>query len=254
MKIISWNINGWRAIWQKGLADFIFKYQPDLLGLQEIKINDHLSSAWSDKLTGYQFFWHGAKRPGYSGTAVVANQQLVNLTVTNGLNDEVFDLEGRCQISELADFYWLNIYFPNANHELSRLDYKLKFNQAVRQKIIDLRRHKPVIISGDFNVAHQSIDLANPKANEGAAGYTLAERQFFDQLLADGLVDIWRQNNPDLIKYTWWSYRFAARSRNIGWRIDYFLVSPELLNKIKSVKILDQELGSDHCPVELIIS
>lgn len=252
MKIITWNINGWRAAWQKGLADFIISQQPDLLGLQETKINDHLANDWSEKIPGYKIFWHGAERPGYSGTAIIAKDNL-SVNIINGLGEEQFDLEGRCQVSELADFYWLNIYFPNANRQLSRLPYKQAFNQAVRQLIKKLEQSKPVIISGDFNVAHQPIDLANPKANEGSAGYTLEERQFIDQLLTDGWIDIWRQLYPARKQYTWWTYRFSARSRNIGWRIDYFLISPTLLSKIKDVQILDQINGSDHCPVELII-
>lgn len=252
MKIITWNINGWRAAWQKGLADFIISQQPDLLGLQETKINDHLANDWSEKIPGYKIFWHGAERPGYSGTAIIAKDNL-SVNIINGLGEEQFDLEGRCQVSELADFYWLNIYFPNANRQLSRLPYKQAFNQAVRQLIKKLEQSKPVIISGDFNVAHQPIDLANPKVNESSAGYTLEERQFIDQLLTDGWIDIWRQLYPARKQYTWWTYRFSARSRNIGWRIDYFLISPTLLSKIKDVQILDQINGSDHCPVELII-
>lgn len=252
MKIITWNINGWRAAWQKGLADFIISQQPDLLGLQETKINDHLANDWSEKIPGYKIFWHGAERPGYSGTAIIAKDNL-SVNIINGLGEEQFDLEGRCQVSELADFYWLNIYFPNANRQLSRLPYKQAFNQSVRQLVQRLEKNKPVIISGDFNVAHQPIDLANPKANEGSAGYTLEERQFINQLLTDGWIDIWRQLYPDRKQYTWWTYRFSARSRNIGWRIDYFLISPALLSKIKDVQILDQINGSDHCPVELII-
>lgn len=252
MKIITWNINGWRAAWQKGLADFIISQQPDLLGLQETKINDHLANDWSEKIPGYKIFWHGAERPGYSGTAIIAKDNL-SVNIINGLGEEQFDLEGRCQVSELADFYWLNIYFPNANRQLSRLPYKQAFNQSVRQLVQRLEKNKPVIISGDFNVAHQPIDLANPKANEGSAGYTLEERQFIDQLLTDGWIDIWRQLYPARKQYTWWTYRFSARSRNIGWRIDYFLISPALLSKIKDVQILDQINGSDHCPVELII-
>ncbi len=252
MKIITWNINGWRAAWQKGLADFIISQQPDLLGLQETKINDHLANDWSEKIPGYKIFWHGAERPGYSGTAIIAKDNL-SVNIINGLGEEQFDLEGRCQVSKLADFYWLNIYFPNANRQLSRLPYKQAFNQAVRQLIKKLEQSKPVIISGDFNVAHQPIDLANPKVNEGSAGYTLEERQFIDQLLTDGWIDIWRQLYPARKQYTWWTYRFSARSRNIGWRIDYFLISPTLLSKIKDVQILDQINGSDHCPVELII-
>lgn len=252
MKIITWNINGWRAAWQKGLADFIISQQPDLLGLQETKINDHLANDWSEKIPGYKIFWHGAERPGYSGTAIIAKDNL-SVNIINGLGEEQFDLEGRCQVSELADFYWLNIYFPNANRQLSRLPYKQAFNQSVRQLVQRLEKNKPVIISGDFNVAHQPIDLANPKANEGSAGYTLEERQFINQLLTDGWIDIWRQLYPARKQYTWWTYRFSARSRNIGWRIDYFLISPALLSKIKDVQILDQINGSDHCPVELII-
>ncbi|MBP8599920.1 exodeoxyribonuclease III [Patescibacteria group bacterium] len=253
MKIITWNINGWRAIWQKGLANFVERYQPDLLGLQETKMSDELATSWSDKLPGYNIFWHGARRPGYGGTAVIAKQDLADLQVINGLGQDIFDQEGRSQICELPDFYWLNIYFPNAGHELGRLDYKQNFNEYLRQFVANLRLKKPVIMSGDFNVAHQPIDLANPKTNEGNAGYTQEERQFFSQLLSDGFIDIWRYLHPNEIQYTWWTYRFKARSRNIGWRIDYFLLTSELLPRVKSVTILDQEMGSDHCPVELII-
>jgi len=256
MKIISWNVNGLRAINQKGaLAGFLAEAKPDIVGLQEIKISAAKLAKENLVFPGYSLFGNGAKREGYSGTALLIRDALVkkikNLEIKTGIGIDEFDHEGRIQILELADFYLLNIYFPNANHELSRLDYKERFNAAILKHYQKLDRHKPVVITGDFNVAHEAIDLARPKENEGNAGYTPAERLWLQKFLAAGLVDTFRFLHPGKVQYSWWSFRAGARPRNIGWRIDYFLISDRMKKHLKKAYILDKITGSDHCPVAL---
>ena len=251
MKIISWNVNGIRAALTKGFLNFLTAEQADIVCLQEIKISDAAREKISLSFPGYQAFWHGAKRPGYSGTAILIKDTLSIVALDNGLKQAQYDDEGRVQILEMADFYLLNVYFPNANNELGRLSYKLNFNQALLAKIKQLEADKPVIITGDFNVAHQTIDLARPRENIGNAGFTEEERAWFTELLAAGYLDSFRLLNPDKIQYSWWSFRMMARSRNVGWRIDYFVLSSKLRKKIKKALILDQVLGSDHAPVSL---
>jgi len=252
MKIISWNINGIRASISKGLPIFLEQEKPDIICFQEIKIADKLRENLNLEFKGYQSFWHGAQRPGYSGTAVLIKEGL-NFKVFKGLGQAQYDDEGRVQMIELPDFYLLNIYFPNANPELGRLAYKLSFNNDLLLYINKLERVKPVIITGDFNVAHQEIDLARPKENVGSAGFTFEEREWFDKLLAAGYLDSFRLLNPDKIQYSWWSFRAGARIRNVGWRIDYFVISAKLRKKIKKAFILDQVSGSDHAPVGIEI-
>ncbi|PIT94909.1 exodeoxyribonuclease III [Candidatus Falkowbacteria bacterium CG10_big_fil_rev_8_21_14_0_10_39_9] len=256
MKIISWNINGLRAIMKKGaLVDFLTETKPDIVCLQEIKISVAKLVQENIALPGYSLFGNGAKREGYSGTALVIKDSLLknikNFSIKNGIGIDAFDHEGRIQILELDKFYLLNIYFPNANHELSRLSYKEKFNEAILRYCQKLEQKKPVVITGDFNVAHQPIDLARPKENEGNAGYTKEERFWFDEFLSAGLIDTFRFLHGDKVQYSWWSFRMTARARNIGWRIDYFLVSSKIKPSLKKAYILDKITGSDHCPVGL---
>jgi exodeoxyribonuclease-3 len=248
MKIISWNINGIRAVLKKGFIDFLEQERPDIVCLQEIKIDDGTRFNLNLEFAGYQSFWHGAERPGYSGTAILVKDGL-DYKVKNGFGFPNYDREGRVQILEFEQAYLINVYFPNANQELSRLPYRLAFNDELLKFIKKLEKKKPVIITGDFNVAHQEIDLARPKANEGKAGFTKEERSWFSQLLDAGYLDSFRLLNSDKIQYSWWSFRAAARTRNVGWRIDYFVISAKLRKKISRAFILDQVQGSDHAPV-----
>lgn len=248
MKIISWNINGIRAVLKKGFNDFLAQEKPDILCLQEIKIDEKTRNDLKLEFPGYQAFWHGAERPGYSGTAILVKKGL-GCAVKNGLGNNDYDQEGRVQLLELEAAYLLNIYFPNANQELSRLPYRLSFNEELLKFIKKLEKKKAVIITGDFNVAHREIDLARPKENEGKAGFTQEERTWFDKLLKAGYLDSFRFLNPEKIQYSWWSFRAAARSRNVGWRIDYFVISAKIKKKISKAFILDSVQGSDHAPV-----
>jgi len=250
MKIISWNINGIRAVTKKGFRDFLNTEKPDILCLQEIKISQKTQQETSFDFIGYNEYWNSAERPGYSGTAILVNNNFKDvIAVDRKLGIKKFDSEGRVQVLEAKQFYLLNVYFPNANPELSRLDYKLAFNDQLLKLVKKLEVQKPVIISGDFNVAHQEIDLAHPQANKGRPGFTQAERDWFSKLLAHNFIDSFRYLNGDKIQYSWWSYRARARAHNIGWRIDYFCVSDKLKKKIKQAYILDKVLGSDHAPV-----
>lgn len=249
VKIISWNVNGIRAAVKKGFGVFLKKYQPDILCLQEIKINDAARAKEQFDFKEYQEYWHPAERPGYSGTAILIRNDLSPLAVKNGLGEEIFDREGRVQTVELKDFYLVNTYFPNANHELSRLDYKLAFNNQVLEYIKSLEKRKPVILCGDLNVAHEEIDLARPKDNMGNPGFTDEEREWMTKFLNAGFIDTYRQINKDRVQYSWWGYRFNSRARNIGWRIDYFCVSESLAKNVQDAFIWDKIMGSDHCPV-----
>ena len=252
MKIISWNINGIRAALGKGLPEFLQQEKPDVICFQEIKISDEAREKLGLEFAGYNAFWHGAKRPGYSGTAVLIKQGR-EYKVSNGFGPSKYDDEGRVQVIDMPDFYLLNVYFPNANAELGRLSYKLDFNNDLLLHIGELEKKKPVIITGDFNVAHQELDLARPKENVGNAGFTAEERDWFAKLLSAGYLDSFRLLEPQKVQYSWWSFRAGARPRNVGWRIDYFVISAKLRKKIKRAFILDQVLGSDHAPVGLEI-
>lgn len=252
MKLISWNVNGIRAVSKKGFKDFLQTVQPDVLGVQEIKISNLARESQEFDFAGYQEYWHSAERPGYSGTAIFVRQGFKGvLGVSNGLGDDRFDSEGRVQTVEFKELYLLNVYFPNANDQLSRLGYKLEFNETLLEYIKKLEKKKPVIITGDFNVAHEEIDLARPKANIGNAGFTAEERAWLTKFLKAGYIDTFRELNGNKIQYSWWSFRMAARSRNVGWRIDYFCASAKLKVLLKKAYIMDQVLGSDHAPVGL---
>ena len=236
-------------------ADFLKKESPDVLLLQEIKISKEARQKENVDLTefGYTEYWNSATRPGYSGTLALIKSGEVEPPQIQGLGIEKFDEEGRIQTLEFLNFFLINAYFPNSNHELSRLNYKLEFNRALHKYIKKLDKKKPVIIGGDFNVAHQEIDIARPKDNIGHAGFTKEERAWMTEFLNSDFEDAFRVFYPDKIRYSWWSYRALVREKNIGWRLDYFCVSKRLLPKIKSVQIHNQILGSDHCPVSLEI-
>jgi len=259
MKIISWNVNGLRAILRKGhLRAFLEREEPDILCLQEIKISEPKLEKEQIEFPGYKFLTNGARREGYSGTAVLVKEKIFSaekkFKIANGLGIEKFDHEGRIQVLDLFKFYLLNIYFPNSNHELSRLDYKLDFDEALLKFLKRLDKTKPVIVTGDFNVAHEEIDLTHPKENEGGAGFTREERDWMSKLLKNNFSDTFRDLNPDKVQYSWWSFRANARVRNIGWRIDYFVVSDRIKKSVKKAYILDKELGSDHAPAGLEIN
>lgn len=254
MKLISWNVNGIRAIAGKGLASFLCSEKPDIIGLQEVKISESTRLITTFDFPGYDEYWHSAKRPGYSGTAILVKSGLPEvLGVKNGLGIPKFDDEGRVQTLELKKYYFVNVYFPNANRELSRLGYKLEFNRALLKYLKRLEKKKPVIVTGDYNVAHEEIDLARPKENIGSPGFTFEERAFMGEFLAAGFLDTFRHLHGSKIQYSWWSFQSRARERNVGWRIDYFCVSDKLKKQLKKAYILDKVTGSDHAPVGLEI-
>ena len=249
MKIISWNINGIRAIMKKDFIGFLNKENPDVLAVQEIKIADNKKELANFDFPNYEEFWHSAQRPGYSGTLFLYRKGLKVKDKKNGLGIKKFDDEGRIQTLELEKYYLINTYFPNSNHELSRLPYKLEFNQELLKYLKKLEKKKPIIVTGDFNVAHEEIDLARPKENVGNPGFTKEERLWMTEFLEAGFIDTFRYLHPKTIKYSWWSYRAGARRKNIGWRIDYFCVSKKIIKNIKEAEILDKISGSDHAPV-----
>ena len=248
MRLISWNVNGFRACLQKGFAEFFTQVDADIFCLQETKMQEGQADFNPE---GYFAYYNSAIKKGYSGTAVFNKQQ--PLQVTLGINDQYND-EGRVLTLEYPEFYLVNCYVPNSQTELARLEYRLQFEDTMRNYLSDLNKRKPVIYCGDLNVAHQEIDLKNPKTNTKSAGFTLEEREKFSQLLTAGFTDSYRYLYPETTGvYSWWSYRFKAREKNAGWRIDYFVVANSLAKQIIDAKIHMQVLGSDHCPVELEI-
>jgi exodeoxyribonuclease-3 len=251
MKLISWNVNGIRACVRNGFTDFLAEYQPDIIGLQEIKIDDARRAKEEFAFKKYNEAWHPAHKPGYSGTAILTKEKFDSSV--SGINIPEFDHEGRVQTMEFSKFYFVNAYFPNAQHELARLSYKERFNAAMLKYLKKLEKNKPLIICGDFNVAIEEIDLARPKENVGNPGFSDEERLWGRKFLASGLVDTFRELQPNKKQYSWWSYRALARERNIGWRIDYFLVSAKIMGNVKQAFILDKVKGSDHAPVGIEI-
>lgn len=252
MNIISWNINGVRAITQKDFFKDIEKLAPDILCLQETKAQDNEVAAALAKIPGYHQYFNSAMRKGYSGVAVLSKKEPVAVTYDMGVAEH--DNEGRVICLEFEAFFLVNVYVPNSGQQLERLDYRKTWDDDFRSYLINLKKSKPVILCGDLNVAHRPIDLKNDKANYNkTAGYTQIEIDGMDNLLNAGFVDTYRHFHPDSVAYTYWSYRFKARERNSGWRIDYFLVSESLLEKIKNVAILSEYYGSDHCPIQLEI-
>ena len=247
MRFISWNVNGLRACMGKGFQDFFDHENADFFCLQETKLQ---AGQIEMNLPDRQQYWNYAEKKGYSGTAIFAKHQPI--AVTYGVGVEQLDTEGRMVTLEYPEFFLVTCYTPNAQRELARLDHRLVWDEAFRNYLVALDQEKPVIICGDLNVAHQEIDLKNPKSNRGSAGFSDEERESFTKLLEAGFTDTFRYLNPDAIgAYTWWSYMFKAREKNAGWRIDYFLVSNRLADKIKAAPIYSEILGSDHCPVGL---
>lgn len=249
MKLISWNVNGIRACVQKGFLDFFENINADIFCIQESKMQEGQLDL---DLNGYYQYWNYAQKKGYSGTAIFSKQEAIS--VQNGMGIEEHDNEGRVITLEFNDFYMITVYTPNSKEELARLEYRLKWEEDFKSYLKRLEESKPVIVCGDLNVAHEEIDLKNPKTNRKNAGFTDEERGKFTQLLDAGFIDTFRYLYPNQADiYSWWSYRFSARSKNAGWRIDYFLTSRILASKIKEAKIHTDILGSDHCPVELEI-
>lgn len=249
MKFISWNVNGLRACVTKGFMDFFKEVDADIFCLQETKLQEGQIDL---QLEGYHQYWNYAEKKGYSGTAIFTKVEPIS--VAYGLGIEEHDKEGRVITLEFEDYYFITVYTPNSKTELERLDYRMVWEDEFKNYLKNLEKKKPVIFCGDLNVAHKEIDLKNPKANRRNAGFTDEERGKFDNLVNDGFIDTFRYFYPDVTDvYSWWSYRFNARGRNAGWRIDYFVVSESLKDRLESAKIYTEVLGSDHCPVELVI-
>lgn len=249
MKLISWNVNGLRAIYKKGFIDFFNTIDADIFCIQETKMQEGQITL---ELSGYEQYFNYAERKGYSGTAVFTKIKPKN--VTYGIGIEQYDNEGRVITLEFSEFYLINCYAPNSGRELARLKYRMEWEDKFKEYLKKLDKNKPIIICGDLNVAHKEIDLKNPKTNTKSAGFTNEEREKFSNLLKERFTDTYRKLYPDKENaYTWWSYMFNAREKNIGWRIDYFLTSDRISNKIEEAYIFNEIMGSDHCPVGLEI-
>ena len=248
MKLISWNVNGLRACLNKGFSDFFKEINADIFCIQETKCQPEQIEL---KYEGYISYWNSAEKKGYSGTAIFTKKQPIN--VTYGIGIEEHDKEGRIITLEFDDFYLVTNYTPNAKRELERLDYRMVWEDEIRKYLLELNTKKPVIMCGDLNVAHEEIDLKNPKTNKGNAGFTNEERGKMTELLNSGFIDSYRYLYPEKTEYSWWSYMGRAREKNVGWRIDYFIVSNDFKEKIKNATIYTEILGSDHCPVGLEI-
>lgn len=252
LKLLSWNVNGLRAVLGKGFGDFLAAESPDVLCLQETKARPEQVQLPLEA-GGYKVYWNSAEKPGYSGVAVLTRQAPVN--VTAGLGIAEHDREGRVLTLEFPDFHLVNVYTPNAQDELRRLDYRLEWDAAFRAHCSGLACGKPVVFCGDLNVAHEEIDIARPQSNRRSPGFSDEERASFSELLAAGFSDTFRHHHPDAVgAYSWWSYRGGARGRNVGWRLDYFGVSVGLLPRVSSAFILPEVHGSDHCPVGITLA
>lgn len=246
MKFISWNVNGVRAVLNKGLADFVASEAPDILCLQETKAHpEQVDMEWLD--ASYCDHWNSAEKKGYSGVAVFSKMK--PLSVAYGMGISGHDSEGRVLTLEFPGFYLVNVYTPNAQNELARLPYRMEWDAAFLGYVKGLEQSKPVVFCGDLNVAHKEIDLARPKQNRKSAGFSDEERAGFDNIVAAGFIDTFREFETGPDHYSWWSYRSGARGKNIGWRIDYWCISPALRDHLKSAHIMPGILGSDHCPV-----
>lgn len=246
MKLISWNVNGLRACAGKGFAESFKALNADFFCLQETKMQ---AGQLELEFDGYESYWNYAEKKGYSGTAIYSRHK--PLSVTYGMGVEEHDHEGRIITLEMSDFYLVTVYTPNSQDGLRRLDYRMKWEDDFRNFLKALDKKKPVIVCGDLNVAHEEIDIKNPKTNRRNAGFTDEEREKMTILINDGFIDTFRTLHPDQVTYSWWSYRFHAREKNAGWRIDYFLTSDRLRPRITDAKIHTEIMGSDHCPVEL---
>lgn len=249
-KLVSWNVNGLRACMGKGFMDFFDEVDADIFCLQETKLSEG-QLEWNKE--GYHAYWNYAEKKGYSGTAVFSKEEPIN--VTYGIGVEEHDHEGRVITLEFDTFYFVTVYTPNSQKELARLDYRMEWEEAFKAYLLGLKEKKQVIVTGDLNVAHKEIDLKNPKTNRKNAGFTDDERQKMTELLDAGFIDTFRHFYPDLEgAYSWWSYMFKAREKNAGWRIDYFLASEGLKEQIVDANIYSEILGSDHCPIGLILN
>ena len=248
MKFISWNVNGLRAVVGKGFGDIFKQLDADFFCLQETKMQEGQLDL---EFEGYRSYWNYAEKKGYSGTAIYSRHE--PLSVTYGMGIDEHDREGRIITLEMPDFYLVTCYTPNSQDGLRRLDYRMTWEDAFSAYLQELDKKKPVIVCGDLNVAHQEIDLKNPKTNRRNAGFTDEEREKFGTLLDAGFIDTFRHLHPDQATYSWWSYRFRAREKNAGWRIDYFLISERLLDRLAGAGIHTEIMGSDHCPVEVEI-
>lgn len=250
MKIVSWNVNGIRAAVKKDFFEAVQKMNPDVVCLQETKARPEEVMKALEPLDGYHCYANSAERKGYSGVALLSKETPLNVSLDMGLEEH--DSEGRVICAEFADFYLVNVYVPNSGQQLVRLDYRKKWDADFLKYLKKLEQDKPVLIAGDFNVAHRPIDLKNDKSNYNkTAGYTQIEIDGMDNFMQAGFVDAFRQTHPDEVAYTYWSYRFSARAKNVGWRIDYFLASKSIFDRVEEVKIHADILGSDHCPISL---
>lgn len=250
MKIISWNVNGLRACMKKGFADFFNKEDADIFAIQETKMQpEQLDDTM--KFPGYHMYMNSAERKGYSGTLVYAKEE--SLSVTYEIEGDVTK-EGRVITLEYPEFYFVCAYVPNSKEHLARLDYRMEWEEMLKKHLKKLDQKKPVIYTGDLNVAHEEIDIKNPDTNHQNAGFSDQEREKMTELLNSGFTDTFRHLYPDTVKYSWWSYRFKARERNAGWRIDYFLVSDRFIDHVEDSVIFDDVTGSDHCPIGLKVS
>jgi exodeoxyribonuclease-3 len=244
MRLLSWNVNGIRAVLRKGFMEFFRHYRPDILLLQETKAS---SDSAQLLLPGYEQYWNSAEKKGYAGTAVFT--KVKPLSVQYGIGSDLHDKEGRVIILELAKFYLINVYTPNSQRGLGRHGYRQRWDKDFLQFILKLEKRKPIIFAGDLNVAHKEIDLANPKTNKKNAGFTAEEREGFQRYIDAGYIDTFRELNKEPGHYTWWGYFRNLRARNIGWRVDYFMVSKRLRKRLKDAFILSKVMGSDHCPI-----
>ena len=248
MLIISWNVAGFRACLKKGFTDFFEEINADAFCLQEVKAE---ADQFDFRPDGYHMYLYPAEKKGYAGTLIYSKKEAIN--VKYGMDTPPHDYEGRLITLEYDNFYLINVYVPNVKRDLSRLDYRMTWEDDFLKYLKELEKHKPVIVCGDLNVAHEEIDIKNVKSNIGNAGFTYEERGKFTDLLANGFIDTFRYLYPDTVKYSWWSYMGSARANNVGWRIDYFVISEALKSKLKSASIYDEILGSDHCPVGIEI-
>ncbi|MCQ2437487.1 MAG: exodeoxyribonuclease III [Clostridia bacterium] len=248
MKLVSWSVNGLRARVKKGFEESMLSLDADAICLQEIKLQKGQADI---QLPGYEGYFNFADRKGYSGTAIYT--RVPPISVVNGIGIDEHDHEGRVITAEYETFYLVCCYTPNAQDQLKRLEYRMAWEDAFRNYLIELGKKKPVVLCGDLNVAHCEIDLANPKTNHFNPGFSDEERGKFSELLASGFTDTFRMLHPDTVKYSWWSYRFNSRARNVGWRIDYFVVSKAAEARVKASEIHNEIEGSDHCPVSLVI-
>lgn len=251
MKIVSFNVNGLRAVLQKNFIQDFYSFDADIFSLNETKLSE-VKDKFNFEPEGYNIYYTNSKiRKGYSGVCVFS--KLTPLNIWYGLKDHKYDDEGRVITLEFENFYYVACYVPNSGDGLKRLDFRMEFEDDLLDYLNSLNKLKPIIYAGDLNVAHKEIDIKNPKANERNAGYTIEERNAFSRLLDNGYTDIYRQMNPNTVKYSWWSYRFNARSNNAGWRIDYFILSNCIVDKVISTDICNEIMGSDHCPIVLEI-